>query len=288
LLVQEDDRTFAEVKPINLRRLPIRRIQFTTPAAERGRLAAEGKALAEKAVATREFAPILAFVSAQLDADPERSDVVHDLLAHLAQQMIDLHKQRQKLETARDPFKWFHRGGGCERFDRVFANAIKYGQRATDPDLTAVRHDVEALELVPLGGDAYELRALLKHRDPASGWARALKDEQGKIVRAWVTAYRFELPADVARFYRHALPIRGDFEGCGRFPGGKTRTTLQKLHAGKIPRFDPSIDLTSLVELDAELADVRGRIMRADALIDQIVYRLYGLNEAEIAVVEGR
>ena len=62
--------------------------------------------------------------------------------------------------------------------------------------------------------------------------------------------------------------------------------TTQKLHGGKIPRYDPGVDLTPLEELDAELAGVRGRIMRADALIDQIVYRLYGLTEEEIAIVE--
>ena len=31
-----------------------------------------------------------------------------------------------------------------------------------------------------------------------------------------------------------------------------------------------------------------GRIASTDALIDQIVYRLYGLTEEEIAVVEGK
>lgn len=36
-----------------------------------------------------------------------------------------------------------------------------------------------------------------------------------------------------------------------------------------------------------QLAPVLARIAATDALIDQIVYRLYGLTEAEIAVVEG-
>ena len=55
-----------------------------------------------------------------------------------------------------------------------------------------------------------------------------------------------------------------------------------------MPVFAPGVDLTSLEGLDAELAGVRGRIGRTDALIDQVVYRLYGLTEEEIAVVEGR
>ncbi len=42
-----------------------------------------------------------------------------------------------------------------------------------------------------------------------------------------------------------------------------------------------------LAELDAKLAGVRGRIGRTDALIDQVVYRLYGLTEEEVKVVAG-
>ena len=36
-----------------------------------------------------------------------------------------------------------------------------------------------------------------------------------------------------------------------------------------------------------ELAAIRTRIERTDRLIDQVVCRLYGLTEEEIAVVEG-
>lgn len=46
-------------------------------------------------------------------------------------------------------------------------------------------------------------------------------------------------------------------------------------------------DLTPLEDLTAELALARARIMRTDALIDQVVYKLYGLTEEEIGIVEG-
>ena len=73
----------------------------------------------------------------------------------------------------------------------------------------------------------------------------------------------------------------------GRFPGGKTRTVRQKLAASKLPLFDPDADLTVLDELQAEIADRSARIQATDQIIDQIVYRLYGLSDEEIAVVEG-
>ncbi|MBS1253770.1 MAG: hypothetical protein MAG451_02823 [Anaerolineales bacterium] len=90
-----------------------------------------------------------------------------------------------------------------------------------------------------------------------------------------------------ARFYQYALPALGEFEHAKSFPGGFTRTTAKKLRLTKIPQFVDT-DLTALVQAAEELAEVKRRIQLTDDLIDQIVYRLYGLTEEEIAIVEGR
>jgi hypothetical protein len=89
------------------------------------------------------------------------------------------------------------------------------------------------------------------------------------------------------RFYHYAFANLDGFDGGGRFPGGYTRTTLDKLHATKVPQFLP-VDLAPLERLEAELTEVRRKIQLTDDLIDQIVYKLYGLTEEEIAIVEGR
>ena len=49
-------------------------------------------------------------------------------------------------------------------------------------------------------------------------------------------------------------------------------------------------DYTSTVDVlhSSELAKVRHKIWLTDDLIDQIVYKLYGPTEEEIAIVEGR
>jgi hypothetical protein len=81
-------------------RLPIRRIPFTTPAPERARLVAELQQL----YADGKHAEILAQVDACLPkdeagnfiAEQERSDVVHDLLAFLAERMLEMNKQKQQ------------------------------------------------------------------------------------------------------------------------------------------------------------------------------------------------
>ncbi|MCX6672518.1 MAG: Eco57I restriction-modification methylase domain-containing protein, partial [Methanothrix sp.] len=80
-------------------RLPIRRISFTTPAPERARLGTELQQL----YADGKFSEILAQVDACLPKDEagnfiteqEKSDVVHDLLAFLAERMLDMNKQKQ-------------------------------------------------------------------------------------------------------------------------------------------------------------------------------------------------
>lgn len=72
--------------------IPIRSIAFTTPQEER-------TALVNKAIAIftgQEYERLYAFVDERLAQQPEQSDVVHDLLAYLAEQMITLTAQRQE------------------------------------------------------------------------------------------------------------------------------------------------------------------------------------------------
>ncbi len=72
--------------------IPIRRIAFTTPEEERAALLKEGLALFSQ----QEYEQLYAFVEARLAHAPEQSDVVHDLLAYLAEQMIALKAQREE------------------------------------------------------------------------------------------------------------------------------------------------------------------------------------------------
>ena len=94
--------------------LPIRSIDFSTPATDRQRLAGEARIQVapvqnrvvasgvlgsdmplDKAVLLRAAASILSWVEDRLSAQPEQTDVVHDLLAQLAEQMIEMNKARQ-------------------------------------------------------------------------------------------------------------------------------------------------------------------------------------------------
>ena len=277
------------IYPSHLKQLPIRRIDFTTPEDKRAPLMATARRYYEAG----EHEALLAFTPARLEAEPAQRDVIHDLLAYLAQQMTDLHATRQRLEAANDPFKYLDRSAPFIKFADAFSDAIKYGQRInrygreeTPVALGKVHHDIDGMRLIPEGGE-WRLEIQLKRRDPDAGWREWQYEGDGHLIaRAWMAAYSFPLPEKQARYYQIALPVRDEFTNAASFPGGYTRSTAKKLALTRVPAFDPDVNLAPLLELRAELADIRARIAAADALIDQIVYQLYDLTPAEIKIVE--
>ena len=133
------------------------------------------------------------------------------------------------------------------------------------------------------------LEVRLKKRRPEN-WTEWQK-EDGAIVRMWAPVLQFrDLDAEKARFYRFALPHLDAFSDDAFsgtiFPGGYTRTVKERLWATPVPAYDASIDLDDLVDLERQIQKTERTIAFTDTLIDQIVYRLYGLSEEEVAVVE--
>ena len=92
--------------------LPIRRINFTTPTDERERQLEKAKTLYEFCLDKGSTDCVLGFVKHHLAADPERSDIVHDLLAFLAAQMLEMNKA--KGEEIRGFLRWLEREIGVE------------------------------------------------------------------------------------------------------------------------------------------------------------------------------
>ncbi|MDD3566241.1 MAG: TaqI-like C-terminal specificity domain-containing protein [Methanothrix sp.] len=90
----------AELRSVHMETIPIRRISFSTPEDERRRRAEKLKELC----AAGQFEKVLEVVDGCLPKDAagefvaegERSDVVHDLLAHLAEEMIRMNKEKQE------------------------------------------------------------------------------------------------------------------------------------------------------------------------------------------------
>ena len=182
--------------------LPIRRINFTTPADERDRQLEKAKTLHQFCLDKGSTDCVLGFVKHHLAANPERSDIVHDLLGFLAAQMLEMNKA--KGEEIRGFLHWLEQEIGVE------IEALK--------NKTAIRgyFDLSLEELLEI-----------------------LKKNRGFIAadlsnRSFQESLRRELTASCAKI-------------------------------------NPLLT----------------RIQSNDALIDRVVYQLYGLTDEEIAVVEG-
>ena len=85
------NRLFAGVKvtQTEMERIPIHPVHFTTPADERERLIQEAIGV----YGIGDNAGVIRLVQAHINSD--KTDVLHDLLVHLAQRMIDINKQKQ-------------------------------------------------------------------------------------------------------------------------------------------------------------------------------------------------
>ena len=136
-------------------------------------------------------------------ADQEKSDVVHDLLAFLAERMLEMNRQKQ--QEIKGFLGWLEGYVGAKVEDLTPKTKLQ----------SYYEHDYE-------------------------GFLAVLKKNRKKLA------------IDPAR-REPAEALKAEFEGS----------------VGK-------------------LAPLRERIERTDGLIDAIVYRLYGLTDDEIAIVEGR
>jgi type I restriction-modification system DNA methylase subunit len=212
-----EGRTLPQVEIDFVHTLPIRRISAGTAQAERNRLLDDAKVLYRGTLESGHLGGVLSFVDSLLptmadsspDTNRERSDIVHDLLASLAEEMTQLSSERST--EAKGFLAWL------EGYVGVSVDDLQ--------NKTKVR-------------GYYELEG---------GWeefAAILDQNQRNIQRA--------KGIDITR----------------REP----REAIRQEHEASLARLRPLLR----------------KIEVTDRLIDLIVYRLYGLTEEEIAIVEGR
>ena len=193
-----------------LLKLPIRKIEFATPTDRRQQSLENAIALYEQYQSDRQITPILNQVNHHLNQQPEEADVIHDLLAYLAEQMIELNKQKQT--EIKGFLQWLERFIGCPV--DTLANKSKIQNYLGDyyKNMPHVSFD-ELIEVLKKNSKKIKI-------DP------------------------------VAR---------------------KEQQALEKEYQDSLNTLLP----------------IKDQLTRCDQLIDAIVYRLYGLTEAEIAIVEG-
>jgi hypothetical protein len=92
---QNDEVKFPHVQKSHLIRLPICRVEFATPENKRAALLTQARQLYQHSLYEGRPDVVLRFVAEQLDDKPARADVVHDLLAFLAEQMTALSQEKR-------------------------------------------------------------------------------------------------------------------------------------------------------------------------------------------------
>ena len=104
--------SYSHTYPQQVRAMPIRRINFTTTADERESQLEKAKTLYQFCLDKGSTDCVLGFVKHHLAANPERSDIVHDLLGFLAAQMLEMNKA--KGEEIRGFLHWLEQEIGVE------------------------------------------------------------------------------------------------------------------------------------------------------------------------------
>jgi TaqI-like C-terminal specificity domain/Eco57I restriction-modification methylase len=215
-IAKRDD--FPQLDIQTIRNMPIRHISFITQTNERTRLLEKAKNLYEYCLDKNDQICVLGFVDHHLSKEPEESDVVHDLLAFLAEEMIRLNKEKRALQ-------------------QEFLNWL-----------------VTALNVLP---DKEGRQGI----DVLTNKAK-LTDYLGDYQKNEPSLTTEEL-LDILRKNKNHLGVS--------LSDANLLDRIKKTYEQSLQRVLP----------------LKERLARTDRLIDQVVYRLYGLTEEEIKVVEG-
>jgi len=199
--------------------LPLRRITFTLTPEQRDYYREKARLLYATCLDKSDQQCVLGFVDHHLAQQPEQSDVVHDLLAYLAEEMIRLNKEKR---------------AAIKQFLGWLETTLKISPDRED------RVGIDAL----------------------TGKSKLL-----------------DYPGD----YQKGEPPLAFDDLLDTLRKNRARLGVSLSDAALIDRLREAYaaSLSSILPLKARLA-------ATDALIDQVVYRLYGLTEEEIKVVEGK
>lgn len=153
-LAQRDD--YPKLSLEEARNFPIRRITFTTEQKEHSRLVEKGKTLYDRCLVKNDFFCVTGFVDHCLNQKPEQADVVHDLLAFLAERMIDMNKEKQA-ET-KGFLGWLESAIGAKVDDLKNKTKIRaYHEGSLEDLLDVLKENSKVLKKNPGSKDFYDV-----------------------------------------------------------------------------------------------------------------------------------
>lgn len=133
---------YLRIGPPQIERIPVPHISFATPEKERKKFVEESLELYEDL----RYEGIIKWTSSKIAL--KRTDAIHDLLAFLAEQMIELNKAKN--EEIKGFLKWLEREIGCEIDDLTGKTAIKdYHEGDIEALLAVLKKNKQKLSIDP-------------------------------------------------------------------------------------------------------------------------------------------
>lgn len=206
-----------EVGIFKVNQIPIRHINFTTPGSVRSKLLEEGKTLYEMFLEKKTFQSIIVLMENCLSHEPQQADVMHDILAFLANQMGDMNKEKQK--EIKGFLKWLE-------------SHLK------------IKSDTEGNSGIDILTGKTQIKNYLG--DYQKGEGHLPFEDFWKILE------------------KNKARIQANLKS-------------RELYENIISEYEKSL---------LKLLPLKEKLRKTDWLIDQIVYKLYGLTEEEIKIVE--
>jgi len=251
---------------------------------------------------------VLEAVEENLNADPGRADVVHDLLAHLAREMTRLKNERQTHDL--DITNWMTapskgKGIGLREIGRYQpAEGVTETVLADKTDERAKLHiDRLIVETASTDDDTVPVHvraiARFKPEGERESWPAAVPETAEPDRHDYVATEPIDvctlhgcdkIETGLVVHWLRALNDKGNgFSGYRDNATSRDYSLLDRTFNIRLP--DPSDDsvrdaLRPFLNNAEAAAELDAQIGFTDALIDQIVYRLYGLTDGEVAVVE--
>jgi hypothetical protein len=199
---------------------PIHRINFITSDQDRAYYLEKAKLLYNQCFSKDDQDCVLGFVNHHLSQEPEASDIVHDLLAFLAEEMLRLNKEKRAAQRA---------------FLDWLVDTLKIQPQPDKDGKVGIDSLKQKAKLLDYPGNYQKGEDALKFAEIKS----ILQENKKRLL----------------------VPLNEAF--------------LAKVEQS----YQQSLD---------KILPLKRQLAQTDKLIDRVVYRLYGLTEEEIRVVEGQ
>lgn len=212
---------FAQLKKTDIEKFPIRCINFTTLRESRLHCLDEIQRLYMQFICDSDNRLLLDLAHHHLTLQPKASDVVHDLLAYLAERMLDLNKEKHALQSA------------------FLIHLETKLEIQPQPDKHSGKVGLEAL----------------KGKDRLLNYPRDYQKNE--------KALSFQEIQNILLENRRRFRL---------YPDNRLMREIEDEYGRNVEAIEP----------------IKQQLKLTDNLIDSVVYKLYGLTEDEVRVVEGK